>query len=124
MHEPPASRPRVLVVEDEPDTRAMTVAALGEQYDVVAVGTVAEALASARAAPPAAIVLDLGLGRESGWDLVRSVPEDAALRRVPIVVLSATPPADPPPGVGPWAAYLMKPCPMARLREVLASIVP
>ena len=69
-------------------------------------------------------MLDLGLGRESGWDLVRSVPEDAALRRVPIVVLSATPPADPPPGVGPWAAYLMKPCPMARLREVLASIVP
>ena len=27
MHETPASRPRVLVVEDEPDTRAMTVAA-------------------------------------------------------------------------------------------------
>jgi len=122
MHEPPASRPRVLVVEDEPDTRAMTVDALGGQYDVVAVGTVAEALASARAALPAAIVLDLGLGRESGWDLVRSVPEDAALRRVPIVVLSATPPADPPPGIGPWAAYLMKPCPMARLREVLSQL--
>jgi DNA-binding response OmpR family regulator len=120
---PEPSRPRVLVVDDEPDTRAMTIDALAPRYDVVAVATLAEAAASAAAVLPAAIVLDLGLRGESGWDLVRLLPEDAALRRVPIVVLSARPPVEPPPGVGAWAAYLTKPCPMARLRDVLASVV-
>ena len=113
---------RVLVVDDDPDTRAITADALGDRYDVATAATVSAALASAVAKRPGAIVLDLMLAGESGWDLIRSFGDDAALRSVPIVVLSATPATEPPAGIGEWAAYLTKPCPMARLREVLAAL--
>ncbi|TMA99635.1 MAG: response regulator, partial [Deltaproteobacteria bacterium] len=107
-------RRRVLVVDDDLDTRATTADALGDRYHVVTAATVAEALACVAADPPAAIVLDLKLAGESGWDLMRALQEDAALRTVPIVILSATPATEPPAGVGAWAAYLTKPCPMGR----------
>ncbi|TMA61873.1 MAG: response regulator transcription factor [Deltaproteobacteria bacterium] len=118
-----APRHRVLVVDDDLDTRTMTADALGDRYHVATAATVAEALACAAAERPAAIVVDLMLAGESGWDLIRSLREDAALRAVPVVVLSATPATEPPTGIGPWAAYLTKPCPMGRLREVLAALL-
>jgi len=114
---------RVLVVDDDADTLAMTADALGDRYHVATAATVAEALACAVSERPAAIVLDLMLAGESGWDLVRSFGDDVALRSVPIVVLSATPATEPPAGVGGWVAYLTKSCPMARLREVLAALL-
>ena len=123
MPEGAALRQRVLVVDDDPDTRAMTAEALGDRYDVATAATVAEALTGAVAEPPAAIVLDLMLAGESGWDLIRALREDAAFRTVPIVVLSATPATEPPPVIGAWAAYLTKPCPMGRLRDVLATLL-
>ena len=109
---------RVLLVEDDPEVRWLTAEALRARYEVVLAASPAEALERARAAPLDAIVADLTLGRESGWELIRSLHADTELRTVPVIVLSAC--ALPPSGgPGPWAAYLTEPCPMPKLREVL-----
>jgi CheY-like chemotaxis protein len=117
-----ASRPQVLVVDDDPDTRWMAEQALGVDCDVVGTATRAEALARARERRPATIVIDLRLGPEDGWDLVRSLQADRVLSGVPIVILSGHVPQPLPSGVRPCAAYLAKPCRMRELRRVVAEV--
>ena len=56
------SGPRVLVVDDEPQIlRGLTTMLRGAGYDVVTAATAADALASAAANPPEAVILDLVL---------------------------------------------------------------
>jgi CheY-like chemotaxis protein len=118
------SRVRVLIVDDDPDTRWMTQEALGDHYDAVSAASRAEALARVRDQPPDAIVLDLTLAEgETGWELIRSLQADPALARVPIIIVSARAPAPPPAGVGPCATYLTKPCRMTDLRAVVARFL-
>jgi CheY-like chemotaxis protein len=117
-----ASRARILIVDDDPDVRWMTAEALRDRYVVAAAATSGEALALAREQVPGAIVVDVGLGAESGWELIRALQADATLRPVPVAVLSARV-LVPPPGVAPCAAYLAKPCPMTRLRDVLEQLL-
>jgi CheY-like chemotaxis protein len=114
-----ASRARVLIVDDDPDTRWMTEESLRAVYDVTGAAGRAEALLRARRQGADAIVVDLALGSECGWDLIRALQTDPGLRTIPIVVLSASR-SGPPPGVAPLAAQLTKPCRMQDLREVLA----
>jgi CheY-like chemotaxis protein len=80
----------VLIVDDDPDTRTMTAAALQDGYDVVCATTSREALRQVRARVPDAIVVDVMLGPESGWELIRVLQADRACRAVPIVVLSGS----------------------------------
>ncbi len=118
-----ASRARVLIVDDDPDTRAMTAEALHDLYEVVTAAQGAEALARAGEQRPDAMLIDVMLGTESGWELIRTLRADPRFRGLSIVVLSGERAPQPPPGVGPCDAYLSKPCRMARLREVLTSLV-
>jgi CheY-like chemotaxis protein len=69
---PGAPRP-VLVVEDDDATRAMLVAAIGEEggYPVVAVRDGADALAQARRVRPAVVVLDVRLPDMDGGEVAR-----------------------------------------------------
>lgn len=47
---------------------------------------------SAGARPPSPVVLlDLHLPKKSGWEALREIKSDAALRRVPVVVLTTSP---------------------------------
>ena len=65
---------RVLVVEDEEDTRELLVTAL-EQCGarVTAVSSAAEALANLDRSPPDVLVSDLGMPDEDGFSLIRKV---------------------------------------------------
>ena len=101
----------------------MTEAALCDGYDVVTAANREEALNHARAQAPEVVVADLTLEEDNGWSLIRALRADLDLCRVPVVVLSARPDAEPPADVGPCAAYLRKPCPMAVLRGVLRRVV-
>jgi two-component system, OmpR family, KDP operon response regulator KdpE len=78
---------RVLVVEDEPGLRrALAINLTTRGYEVELAATGAEALALAAAAPPAVVVLDLGLPDLDGTEVI------AGLRgwtQTPIIVLSA-----------------------------------
>ena len=118
-----ASRPRVLIVDDDPDTRAMSAEALHDRYEVVCAATPAEALGGVRERVPDAIVVDVMLGWESGWELIRALQADPVCRAMPIVVMSGGGQLEPPPGVRPCAAYVRKPCRMPQLRELLAQVL-
>jgi CheY-like chemotaxis protein len=65
---------RVLVVEDEVDTRDLLVVALQQcGAEVAAFGSVPEALAAIDAAVPDVLVSDIGVPGEDGYSLIRKV---------------------------------------------------
>jgi DNA-binding response OmpR family regulator len=77
----------ILVVEDEPQIAGLVRDYLEHAgFAVITAADGAAALALARARRPDAIVLDLGLPRVDGLDVIRAIRRDS---RVPILILSA-----------------------------------
>ena len=82
-------RKRLLIVEDNPAEQLGIAELLGHtDVDLTAVGTGAEALAALRQEPPDCIVLDLRLPDMSGFDLLETLRDDAALADIPVVVFT------------------------------------
>src|SRR5580700_5743791 len=115
--------PRILVVEDQMQLlRALEINLQARQYEVATARTGREALATAAATPPDAMILDLGLPDVDGTEVI------AAFRgwsRAPIIVLSGrTSPGDKIGALDAGADdYVTKPFAMgellARLRAAL-----
>jgi two-component system KDP operon response regulator KdpE len=81
------SRPRILVVDDEPAIlRFLRPALEANDYEVTTAGTVAAALERIAGERPDVVVLDLGLPDGDGKDIIGRVREWSD---VPILVLSA-----------------------------------
>ncbi len=83
-------KPRILVVDDEPGT----VRIVREQLEVsgfeVSVATDGEAgLTMAREIAPDLVVLDIMMPTMSGCQVCARLKADSALRRIPVVVLTA-----------------------------------
>jgi two-component system KDP operon response regulator KdpE len=82
-----SARPRVLVVDDEPQiVRALRVVLREAGYETVPAETVEEALDRAAVRPPDAAILDLVLPDGSGIELCRQLREWSDM---PILLLSA-----------------------------------
>ena len=80
---------KVLVVEDEPDSRTVLTRYLEELgCQVTGARDGVEGLAAARLDRPDLITLDLMMPRMDGWETLRALKEDAVLRDVPVVVVS------------------------------------
>jgi CheY-like chemotaxis protein len=116
-------RPRVLVVDDDPNLRLMLGDALQGAFEVVTAASNAEALHSVRQKIPDAIVLDLSLGAESGWDFLRALQGDPRLDETQTVVLSGSRVTHSPAGLGPCAAYVQKPFPVQQLGDMLSRLI-
>jgi len=83
----PATGPRVLVIEDEPQIRKFLRASLtAHGYRLEESATGKEGLLQAALKPPDLVILDLGLPDMDGLQVTREI---RAWSRVPIVVLSA-----------------------------------
>ena len=83
---------RVLLVEDEPDTREFLKTILeGCGAAVTAAGSAAEAFAALERAKPDVLVSDIGMPGENGYELIKRVRALPAERggRVPAVALTA-----------------------------------
>jgi two-component system, OmpR family, KDP operon response regulator KdpE len=79
-------RPRVLVVDDEPQIlRALQTNLRGAGYDVETAATVEAALSAAAMRPPEAVILDLVLPDGRGTDVCRELRRWS---KAPILVLS------------------------------------
>ena len=77
----------ILVAEDEPQIAGLVRDYLEHAgFAVISAADGAAALALARARRPDALVLDLGLPRVDGLDVIRAIRRDS---RVPILILSA-----------------------------------
>jgi two-component system KDP operon response regulator KdpE len=121
----PAGRPvpRILVVEDQVQLlRALEINLRARQYEVLTARTGREALATAAATPPDAMILDLGLPDVDGTEVIVAF---RGWSRAPIIVLSGrTSPGDKIGALDAGADdYVTKPFAMgellARLRAAL-----
>jgi CheY-like chemotaxis protein len=85
-----AGRPKILVVDDEPDVRNLVSRLLGPIGDVEIAVDGSDALDRILAgARPDLIVLDLMMPKMDGLTLTRELKKDPSLARIPIVILTA-----------------------------------
>jgi PAS domain S-box-containing protein len=83
-------RQRVLIADDNADLRGYIARLLIDRgYEVQAVADGEAALTAIRAARPDLLVTDVMMPRLGGFELLRAVREDAELRHLPIIMLSA-----------------------------------
>jgi DNA-binding response OmpR family regulator len=83
-------KPRILVVDDEPDiVELIRHHLIREHYEVVTASDGSAALAQARATPPDLVVLDLMLPGVDGLEICRKLKSDTRTANVPIIMLTA-----------------------------------
>src|SRR5258706_8909040 len=83
-------RPRILIVEDEPDLQELVRHHLArERYDVATAGDGETALRDAQRRIPDLVVLDLMLPGIDGLEVCRRLKADPRTSAVPIVMLTA-----------------------------------
>lgn len=90
---------RILVVDDDPDVQKLLTRMLlvsNSSLEVEAVASGEQALQTLRLHPPDLMLLDVILPDMDGWQLLRLKNEQAAIRDIPVIFLSAQDPsADP-----------------------------
>jgi DNA-binding response OmpR family regulator len=83
-------RPKVLVVDDEPEAVELVEFNLKQAgFDVAVAADGAEALKKARGLMPSLIVLDLMLPEVDGLEVCKMLRRDSATAKVPIIMLTA-----------------------------------
>jgi DNA-binding response OmpR family regulator len=81
---------QVLIVEDEPHIVESLAFVLGrEGFAVSSVMDGESALENLRRAPPDLMILDLMIPRLNGFEVLKAAKSDAALRAIPVMVLTA-----------------------------------
>jgi DNA-binding response OmpR family regulator len=112
--EPAASskKPRILIVEDDQDLLRMMQRMLTSIAEVATAGDGEHALKMLSAgAHPDLLITDWMMPKKDGITLVREMKQDASLKRIPVVILTAkTGPRDVIAGINSGARhYLTKP---------------
>ena len=81
---------RVLITEDEPNiVESLAFILKRAGYDVSSVADGEAAVQRLRGDPPDIMILDLMLPKLNGFDVLKLVKNDARLRALPVLVLSA-----------------------------------
>ena len=81
-------RPRVLVIDDEPDLVEMMKMALERQFDVLVAYDGKAGLAKAKAENPAAIVLDIMMPEKDGFTTCKELKGDPQTSAIPVLILT------------------------------------
>jgi DNA-binding response OmpR family regulator len=82
-------KPRLLIIEDNADTRRFLEAMLGKEYEVVCAENAVIGIEFARNKAPDLILLDIMLPILSGYDACSLLKKDERTKRIPIIFLSA-----------------------------------
>jgi PAS domain S-box-containing protein len=119
---------KILVVDDEEDTRNLLSVALGEcGAEVLTAGTAREALEHAARTIPDVLISDIGMPDEDGFELIRMVRELPAESGggVPAIALTAYARAEDRLRVlrSGYQMHVAKPVEMAELLAVIASLI-
>ena len=86
-------RPKILVVDDDPDlVRALRLRLRANNYEVASACDGYSAIAAAQKERPALIILDLGLPGGDGFVVLDRLQNSDTLSGVPVIVLSARDP--------------------------------
>lgn len=80
---------KILFIEDEPAVQETFKTTLAERgYDVAAAMDGEEGLAAIRAEKPDLVLLDLVLPKKHGFEVLKEIKSDPALKDLPIIVLT------------------------------------
>lgn len=94
-----SDRPKMLIVEDNPDNldllkRAIRKSAVAVDFEVAMDGDEAvsalERTVRSRGEVPRVVLLDLKLPRRSGFEVLEWIRSEASTRRVPVVILTSS----------------------------------
>lgn len=86
-------KPKILVVDDDPDlVRAMRLRLRASNYEVATATDGYSAIAAAQKERPSLIILDLGLPVGDGFVVLDRLQNSDALAGIPVIVLSARDP--------------------------------
>jgi signal transduction histidine kinase/CheY-like chemotaxis protein len=119
-----AAGEEVLLIEDDPGAVRLLREYLEADGYRVRVASDGEAgLAEAHRVPPAAIILDVLLPGIDGWDVLRSLKSDDALRAIPVVIVTVVDERDVGLALGA-VDYFLKPVDRAALLACLARFMP
>jgi two-component system cell cycle response regulator DivK len=82
---------RILVVEDQPDSRRIIRDMLAStDYEIIEAGNGEEALAAIAKQRPDLILMDIQLPIMDGYTATRRIKADSALRSIPIIAVTAS----------------------------------
>lgn len=86
---PSGIREKILVIEDNPDTRRFLEAMLGREYEVLSAENAIIGIEYARNRAPHLILLDIMMPILNGYDACSLLKKDEKTRNIPIIFLSA-----------------------------------
>jgi DNA-binding response OmpR family regulator len=81
-------RPRILVVDDDPNVTESLVLALKNDFDFSIARDATSALEAVKRQVPDLILLDISLGMESGVTLCYELRDNPSSRNVPVLILT------------------------------------
>jgi len=119
------ARLRILVVDDDPDVRAIVGHVLGAPYEVVTCSSGVEALERLDRYEPDFIVMDVMMPVLTGIETVRAIKKDARFSQVPVVFLTARTDNEAVREAMRSGGdfYLLKPFDPAELRQAVEQII-
>jgi CheY-like chemotaxis protein len=82
-------RPRVLVVDDDPETRLMVDLSLRDDYEVTKASNGIEAIERMVEFEPDLLLIDIMMPKMNGYQLLQSIRRNPMFGNTPVVVLSA-----------------------------------
>jgi PAS domain S-box-containing protein len=119
-----ASRPTVLVVDDDPSVLEVVCTILERRdYRAVPASSGQEALARAAAEPPDAVVLDLVMPGTDGWEVLGALRASPPTADVPVVILSILSERDGSPPPETYEGWVPKPFDAESLAAVLERAI-
>ncbi len=87
----PAPRASVLVIDDDPDVRAMISASLvADNFDVTEAGSAAEGVKRINERIPDLLMIDICMPGTDGWQLLKMLRERLDVSELPVLVFSGS----------------------------------
>jgi len=112
---------RVLLAEDDPDTREIvTYVLVQEGYAVTAAPDGEQALELMRATPPDVVILDLLMPNLGGDQVVSAMRREPALAGIPVISMTASPAQL---RRSPVAAAIQKPFGIGELVDTIQAVL-
>ena len=118
-------KPKVIIVDDDRDTREMLTLALElEGFDVGQAANGLRLISAMHVDRPDVILLDVMMSWIDGFELCRAIKKNATFHDIPVIFISARKSVEDEAGIGAGAVdYFPKPLDMdrliARIREIL-----
>ena len=81
-------KPRVLVIEDNPDTRRFLQVMLSREFEVLIAENGIEGIEHAKTYQPEIIVLDVVMPTMNGYDTCKALKTEEKTKNIPVIFLS------------------------------------